>query len=320
LSTQYNGIADNERLHSTFSISSSTNTAPIQITTTTPHDLTEGDRVLVTGHATNTAANGLWAVHVVDASNVQLYQTYGGTASTGNGIGGASGTIRGIGLLPTYALPSDGDDITAASVNVGLEDHGDRTQYIVGQLGTAKIVSNLFRGEPSADYTRSLGTLGTVGAGTAPYLGVWILTNANSTFIRCVDNGLNGSESADFYSGSYPAVFTGDTVEATFSTTVNQTITSPAAMYFGIGYELFDFGTSPTLTPTMVQGSAVLVQAGLIGPLTLNAKFTVLSTSGRLKQLQLYVCARSISGLQTYCFEQDRIWESKVIRSTSLYE
>lgn len=70
-------------------IQSSTNAAPIVVTVTTAsHGFQAGDRVSVSGHATNTAANGEWSPGAFGAATVTL------TGSTGNGVGGATGTIK----------------------------------------------------------------------------------------------------------------------------------------------------------------------------------------------------------------------------------
>jgi hypothetical protein len=75
-------------------IVSSTNASPIAVTSAA-HGLTTGDRVFIAGHVTNTAANGLWKATVVDATHFTLDN------STGNGVGGATGTIRKDAILLT---------------------------------------------------------------------------------------------------------------------------------------------------------------------------------------------------------------------------
>lgn len=68
-------------------IASSTNAAPIEITTSVAHGFSTGDKVTVNGHATNTAANGTWTITKVDATKFTL------DGSTGNGVGGATGCV-----------------------------------------------------------------------------------------------------------------------------------------------------------------------------------------------------------------------------------
>ena len=67
------------------SIVSSTNATPI-VVTITAHGYSDGDSVTIAGHETNTAANGTWTVTYVNADSFSLDD------STGNGIGGATGT------------------------------------------------------------------------------------------------------------------------------------------------------------------------------------------------------------------------------------
>lgn len=69
-------------------ILSSTNATPIVLTTSVNHSVQTTDRVCVGGHATNTAANGDWAVSAVGAATITL------TGSVGNGVGGATGTVK----------------------------------------------------------------------------------------------------------------------------------------------------------------------------------------------------------------------------------
>lgn len=68
-------------------ISSSTNASPISITSPN-HGYSSGDTVFITGHTTNTNANGTWEITVTGANTFTL------NGSTGNGIGAATGTVR----------------------------------------------------------------------------------------------------------------------------------------------------------------------------------------------------------------------------------
>lgn len=73
-------------------ITSSTNATP-SVLTVTAHGLTTGDRVLVYGHATNTAVNGIFKAVVVTANTFSLVDEFSGAAINGNGIGGGTGFI-----------------------------------------------------------------------------------------------------------------------------------------------------------------------------------------------------------------------------------
>jgi hypothetical protein len=67
-------------------IASSTNASPIVITTGAPHGYVSGDKVSIVGHAVNTNANGSWQIVVTGPTTFQL------VGSSGNGVGGATGT------------------------------------------------------------------------------------------------------------------------------------------------------------------------------------------------------------------------------------
>ena len=69
-------------------IASSTNAAPIVVTTSAAHGYRDGDRVCISGHQVNTAANGEWVIAGVASTTFQL------VGSTGNGVGGATGDAR----------------------------------------------------------------------------------------------------------------------------------------------------------------------------------------------------------------------------------
>ncbi len=60
-------------------ISTATNASPIVVTTSSSHGLSTGDVVTILGALGNTAANGLWKVTVVNATQFSL------DSSTGNG-------------------------------------------------------------------------------------------------------------------------------------------------------------------------------------------------------------------------------------------
>lgn len=71
-------------------IASSTNATPI-VVTATAHGFSNGDIVYIGDHATNTAANGLWAISGVAANTFNLTDYITGANSVGNGVGGATG-------------------------------------------------------------------------------------------------------------------------------------------------------------------------------------------------------------------------------------
>lgn len=78
-------------LAATFAPTSSTNATPI-VFTKVGHILVTGDTVIVAGHTSNTNANGVWDVTVSGDTFTLLNAD--GSNSEGNGVGGASGTVR----------------------------------------------------------------------------------------------------------------------------------------------------------------------------------------------------------------------------------
>lgn len=81
-----NGVWTSQALQGTKNISSSTNATPISITCNS-HGYSTGDTVVITGHATNTNANGTWEITVTGTNTFTL------DGSVGNGAG-SGGTAR----------------------------------------------------------------------------------------------------------------------------------------------------------------------------------------------------------------------------------
>ena len=87
------GTWTSERCGIASNIVSTTNTSPITVNTSSTMSalgISTGDTINIAGHTTNTNANGTWVVTVANPSLGQC--TLNG--STGNGVGGAAGTIR----------------------------------------------------------------------------------------------------------------------------------------------------------------------------------------------------------------------------------
>jgi hypothetical protein len=116
-------------------ISSSTNATPIVVTTSVAHGFTTGDIVSITGHVTNTAANGIWAITAASGSVFSLTDPILATNVVGNGVGGATG--RAVNLGPS-ASGDNWDDfvadivgtkvtMTSPTVTSGVADAADVT-------------------------------------------------------------------------------------------------------------------------------------------------------------------------------------------------
>lgn len=85
------------------SITSSTSATPIVVTCSAPHGITSGTfaPVFISGHTTNTNANGAWLAYASSASNLTLL------GSAGNGVGGATGAATNSSVAYTLSDSSD---------------------------------------------------------------------------------------------------------------------------------------------------------------------------------------------------------------------
>ena len=112
-------------------VASSTNASPIEVTTGAAHGYTTGQKVAIVGHAVNTNANGSWVITVTGASTFELTKnTVTGDISSGNGIGGATGTHS---VLSKHAFAADFQHVILA---VDTDGGGDAamTVKVVGSL------------------------------------------------------------------------------------------------------------------------------------------------------------------------------------------
>lgn len=89
-------------------VTSSTDATPI-VVTATAHGLVTGDTVLIYGHTTNVAANGIYRVVRVDADSFQLKDVNTGASIAGTGGGAGSGGL----LIPNPKVIDVRDYINA---------------------------------------------------------------------------------------------------------------------------------------------------------------------------------------------------------------
>ena len=135
MSETYRGVADNVSIPSSVAIASSTNASPIAVTCGGAHGLMTGDRVYITDHATNTAANGAWTVTKTSSTSFTLNGT------TGNGAGGATGHVFPFNFNNGATLPDDGDDADGSSFNPPHESSLDRHAWLVERTGYMRLVA-----------------------------------------------------------------------------------------------------------------------------------------------------------------------------------
>jgi len=93
-------------------IQSSTNASPI-VVTSAAHGLVTGDTVEISGHTTNTFANGMWEVTKLTDD------TYSLDGSTGNGVGGATGVGRNMSSCRVYLDTACTQKIAGCSLQEG---------------------------------------------------------------------------------------------------------------------------------------------------------------------------------------------------------
>jgi hypothetical protein len=213
-------------------IASSTNTSPIQVTTSTPHGCETGESVMINGHLLNLAANGPWEIVKVSTTVLIL------VGSTGNGVGGATGTLHLQDWGYSIAVVADGDDPVAAVLAVSPEALQDRTAMLLKIIGWQQYVHAGGRTtfEASAGLIMAAGSFATVHGDWAyqsDWTGTWgagsvglhlgldrYVSGAEVVFENGSDVVFgNGSETL-FVSGSALSVNTAATVDGAGSITV----------------------------------------------------------------------------------------------------
>jgi hypothetical protein len=126
------------------SISSTTNATPIAVTMWAVLGFSTGDRVSITGHLVNTAANGVWTVTVTSTTAFTL------DGSVGNGVGAATGTVgkhvqlASVATAKTYVLAIDTSPLVLGDV---LEVRV-RKKVLTG--GTVRDVATAYFAHPQA--------------------------------------------------------------------------------------------------------------------------------------------------------------------------
>lgn len=143
MSTTYLGRPGNETLAASRTIINATATTPIEITTSAAHGFSTGEIVDIFGVLGVYEANGSYFVSVTASDKFTIYNGWTSGAPSGPVAGSGSWTTGGF-ATPTAiprsfaaaeTLPADGDDLTAASVNVALEANADRESWLLSRAG-----------------------------------------------------------------------------------------------------------------------------------------------------------------------------------------
>jgi len=112
-------------------ITSSTDATPIVVTATS-HGFSTGDLVMIYGHTTNVAANGIFKVTRVNANSFSLQDLYTGANVAGSGAGaGASGICF---TAPKIILAQDFKTIDLTIITAGTATTTIKVAGSVGKL------------------------------------------------------------------------------------------------------------------------------------------------------------------------------------------
>lgn len=155
-------------------ITSSTDATPI-VVTATAHGLNTGDRVLIQGHTTNIAANGIFVVTRLTANTFSLQDeiTRANVAGTGGGAGSSGICMK---APPVVVIP----DFFNVYIQVGTSGTATTTIKAAGSLGK----SVLSQVQPRGD----LPNMGATVAPSNPYSFIQMLNKDTAAAV----NGATG--------------------------------------------------------------------------------------------------------------------------------
>lgn len=123
-------------------ITSSTDATPIVVTKAS-HGLTTGDQVLIFGHTTNVAANGIRKVTVVTANTFSLQSIDDGTNIAGSGAGAGGAT----GYFMTAPKILSLQDFKVAVLEVTTTGTATTTPKFYGSLGKSRTDASARNGD-----------------------------------------------------------------------------------------------------------------------------------------------------------------------------
>lgn len=173
---------------------SSTDATPVVVTATS-HGYNTGDRVLIYGHTTNIAANGIFKVVKVTADTFHLHDEFTGADIVGTGAGaGASGLVV---KAPPILMVSEMRNIV---IQVGTAGTATVNLKVAGSLG-----------KPSSSYAKVNGP-----RYDFPNFGATVIPANPYTLLQIID-----LESASTVNGSTGIAVTGTDIAKQYEININ---------------------------------------------------------------------------------------------------
>lgn len=296
MSTQYAGRPGNESIATNQIVIAATNATPIEVQTSAPHGLSEGERVLIYGVVGNAATNAVAYVHVTDVDKFEIYQAWSGGAVAlpiaGSGAYTSGGIVQPLAWASTLQLPSDGDAITAASVNVATEGEADREAWLLERTGAYRLASvSRFAIVPAGPGATTCAAM-TAGSGA------WGDAGALNTAI----DGLYAL-GAD--------VLPGDMLEITATGTVDAS--GAVKLALRIGLEFAEYGAAWTGASTQTIDCSIGVDASsYVGVSLVGVTFPSATNGGQIKPRLQHYGIGAAAGYQLY---GDWVFELRVWRA-----
>jgi len=190
-------------------VTSSTDATPI-VMTVTAHGLLTGQKVLIQGHTTNIAANGIFLVKAATANTFALGDRYTGADVAGSGAGaGSSGFCM---LAPTVILVEDFRNVVFSVFTSGTST---MTTKFYGSIGKPDVgtVANLTQNDPNFGATVSA---------INPYSAIQIINlDTGSTLNGATGIVLSGADTQTMYEANinvlkyltaFPVTWSGGTI------------------------------------------------------------------------------------------------------------
>lgn len=160
-------------------VTSSTDATPI-VVTATAHGLSTNDLVMINGHSTNVAANGIYRITKVNANSYSLQNYNTGANIAGSGAGAGSGGVMVV--APKILYVEDWRNIVFSFESTGSLN---ATIKLAGSMGKPVVL-------PSDKYSEDTPNFGATESATNPYQFVQIINLDTAAAV----NGATGITSA----------------------------------------------------------------------------------------------------------------------------